>query len=119
MRIANETIWRTDQIKALILRVAQDELDPGQLKHARIQIKYRRNGAYKMGHCTYGTPRNPQVYMTLLFPRKGPVELPAYALIIAHELAHARGARHREMYKTKRYWWLEGWEERYSYALQF
>lgn len=119
MRILNETHWRTEQIKRLIFRVAQDELDPGQLRHAQITIKYRKNGWLKMGHCTYGTPRNPRVIMTLLLPRTGPVDLPAYALIIAHELAHARGGRHREMYKTNRYWWLEGWQERYGYASGF
>lgn len=119
MKIVNGTIWRTDQIKQLIIRVAEDELEPGQLKHARIDIKYQRSGTSKLGHCTYGTPRNPRVVMTLLFPRTGVVDLAAYALIIAHELAHAKGGMHREMYKTNRYWWLEGWQARYSYALQF
>lgn len=57
--------------------------------------------------------------MTLLLPRTGSIDLPAYALIIAHELAHAKGYKHREMYRTNRYWWQAGWEDRYSYATQF
>lgn len=119
MRITNETHWSTTQIATLIRRVAQDELDTGQLKNARVKIKYKREGAYVMGRCHLGTPRRPDVRMTLMLPRVGPIDLPSYALIIAHELAHAKGSRHREMNKSNRYHWLAGWQERYAYAKDF
>ena len=119
MRIINSTHWRTDQIAALIRRVAQDELDAGQLKHARVYVKYRRQNEYISGNCTYGTMRHPRVYMTLFLPRTGSVPLPHMAHTIAHELAHAKGLKHRDMNKTNRYGWVKGWEERYAYANEF
>lgn len=119
MKITNVTHWQTVSLKRLILRVAQDELDNGQLKHATITIKYRRSGSGKMGECcTIGTPRNPWVVMTLMLPRIGPIDVRSYALIIAHEFAHARGMQHRDM-KSNRYGWSAGWEERYAYALDY
>lgn len=118
MRIVNKTHWRTDQITKLVYRVAQDELDPGQLKRARIQIKYRRQEKYISGWCTYGTGRNPRVYMALFLPRKGAIDLPGLAHTIAHELAHSKGLKHRDMQNT-RYGWIEGWRERYAYANNF
>jgi len=125
VRIANKTHWRTDQIAALIRRVARDELDPGQLKDARVTVRYARGK--RLGSCTYGTPRRPHVFMTLCFPRKGNecrlawagAPMPVlFAKVIAHELAHARGLRHRWM-NNNRYGWAEGWKERYAYAKDF
>lgn len=119
MRITNSTHWRTDQIAALIRRVAQDELDAGQLRKARIEVRYKRSGTRVMGRCTVGTGLNPRIRMTLMLPRVGPVSVPDYALIVAHELAHAKGLHHRQMNKSSRYYWVEGWKERYTYAENF
>src|SRR5579871_6858866 len=65
MRIENETNWRTEQVSKLIYRVAQDELDPGHLKQARVFIKYFRTNGRTAGTCTYGTAQRPRVWMTL------------------------------------------------------
>ena len=115
MKIVNETHWDTKSIAHLIRRVAQDELDPGQLKGARIKVEYKRRNGMTSGWCTYGTPSIPHVRMRLLLPRDGEIDLPKLAKTIAHELAHSRGLHHKDM-KTNRYGWFPGWEERYAYA---
>jgi len=65
MRIQNCTHWNSTDIKRLISRVAQDDLDPGQLKRLRVQINYRRsNGCY--GHGVVGrSGLNPTLRMWL------------------------------------------------------
>jgi hypothetical protein len=116
MKIVNNTKWDTRDIMKLVYRVAQDELNPGGLSNARITINYRRNGGIG-GWCYYGTIQHPNVRMRLNLPRTAldPVSL---ALVIAHELAHAKGVKHSEM-NPIRYKWAEGWRERYAYAKDF
>jgi hypothetical protein len=116
MKIVNNTKWETRDIMKLVYRVAQDELNPGGLKNARITINYRRNGGIG-GWCYYGTIQSPNVRMRLNLPRTR-LDSVSLALVIAHELAHAKGVKHSEMNAT-RYKWGEGWRERYAYALEF
>jgi hypothetical protein len=97
-------------------RVAQDELNPGGLNNARITINYRRNGGIG-GWCYYGTIQHPNVRMRLNLPRTG-LDSVSLALVIAHELGHAKGLKHGEMNET-RYKWGAGWRERYAYAKDF
>ena len=116
MKITNHTKYDTRDIMKLVNRVAKDELNPGGLKNARISIKYRRNGGIG-GWCYYGTIAQPNVRMRLQLPRTN-LDVVSLALVIAHELAHARGAKHREMNK-RRYKWGEGWRDLYAYAKDF
>jgi hypothetical protein len=116
MRIINKTKYETRDIMKLVFRVAKDELNPGGLKNGRITINYRRNGGIG-GWCYYGTIQRPNVSMRLNLPRTG-LDVRALALVIAHELAHAKGVRHSEMNET-RYKWGTGWQERYAYAEGF
>lgn len=117
MKIVNHTHWDTRDIMRLVYRVAQDELNPGQLKgRGRITIKYRRGDGIG-GWCYYGTIQNPDVRVRLNVQRDhvDPVTL---ALVIAHELGHAKGLKHRDMNET-RYKWGVGWRERYAYAKDY
>lgn len=116
MKIVNKTKWDTRDIMRLVYRVAQDELNPGGLKNGRITIKYRRNGGIG-GWCYYGTIQNPNVRMRLMLPRTG-LDSVSLALVIAHELGHAKGLKHGEMNKV-RYGWADGWRERYAFAKDF
>jgi len=119
VRITNRTHWSTKDIGTLIRRVAQDELNTGQLKTARITIKYQRGDRGALGWCFYGTMRNPCVVMRLMLPRPGsPLDLVLLAQVIAHELGHAKGIRHRDM-KNTRYGYIDGWRERYAWATAF
>ena len=119
MRIINETSYRTDQLRALIVRVAQDELSAHQKKILRVKVVYARAGQRKLGHAFYGTVYSQVLSMTLYLDRDCAHEhLRKLALIIAHEMAHCRGMRHREM-RGNRYHWVDGWAERYAYAQSF
>jgi hypothetical protein len=117
MKITNPTHWNTRDIARLIYRVAEDELDQGQLKRARVRIRYMcgRN----LGYCTYGSLLHPCVIMTLRMPRPGnPVDTVQLAKVIAHELGHAKGLRHSDM-RNPRYGWVDGWRDYHAYAADF
>ena len=116
MKIVNHTKYETRDIIKLVNRVAQDELNPGGLKNARITIKYRRNGGIG-GWCYYGTINQPNVRMRLQLPRTN-LDVVSLAMVIAHELAHARGVKHRDM-NERRYKWGEGWRDLYAYAKEY
>jgi hypothetical protein len=103
----------------MIYRVAQDELDAGQLRHAKVTIVYARSNSRCLGRCTYGTELHPRVNMTLVLPRPGAaIDLVELAKVVAHELGHAKGLHHRDMHNT-RYGREEGWRERYAWAADF
>jgi hypothetical protein len=115
MKITNTTHWQTKDIARLIHRVAKDELDAGQLKHAYVKI---RTGRYS-GCCSYGTPLQPRVRMTLRLPHVGQVDPIGFAFIIAHELGHAKGLRHVPDMRNPRYSRIGDWRERYAYAVDY
>lgn len=119
MKLINNTGWRTDQLRALISRVAEDELSSQQRKILRVTINYQRRYTGRMGSACLGTPFHQQLTITLLLPRTSEsFDRVAYALIIAHEMAHCRGWRHRQM-TGNRYDWKPGWQERYAYAYDY
>lgn len=119
MKILNETAWRTDQLRALIQRVAEDELSSQQRKILRVTINYKRRYTNMMGSACIGTPFHQQLSMTLLLPRTSAnFDRVAYALTIAHEMAHCRGWQHRQM-TGNRYDWKPGWQERYAYVADY
>jgi predicted SprT family Zn-dependent metalloprotease len=117
VKIDNQTHWSTKDIEKLIRRVAEDELQPGQLKHGVVKVRYSRKNGYT-GLCYIGTMRRPRVRMQLNIPRKA-VDPVAFAAVIAHELAHAKGYQHGIDMHNNRYGWREGWKQRYSYAQDF
>ncbi len=116
MRITNHTNWNTRDIARLIHRCA--ELENVSLKYARVTIKNRRNGGWKLGHCQYGTLLNPPVRMLLLIPKEPALDSIQLAHVICHELAHAKGLRHTEM-RNVRYGWADGWKEYYGWATEY
>jgi hypothetical protein len=119
VKIKNPTHWKTQDIAGLIYRVAQDELDKGALKFARVRIVYGRKNSGALGWCTYGTGLRPNVNMWLVLPKPGErLDIVKVAKVIAHELGHAKGLRHRDMRNT-RYGWVEGWRERYAWAVDY
>lgn len=112
MRIVNKTMWRTDQLRAIVGRVAQDELDPERRRYLEVFVEYRRANACVIGRAPRGGYR-----MKITIERKN-VDRALLAHIIAHEMAHIRGLRHSEMRGSVRYDYKEGWREYYAWADQ-
>jgi hypothetical protein len=117
MRLVNDTHWHTDQLRALINRVADDELSPRQRKILRVHVVYGRCHQWKLGHAFIGTLYSQVLSMKLFLPREQTnMDRSKLAHVIAHEMAHCSGLRHPDM-KSNRYAWVDGWRERYAYAL--
>lgn len=120
MRIINKTHWRTDQLKALVRKVAEQEVDEDKRKQIRVHVEYRRNWRSPGGRGSYGlSGQNPRLAMWLYLDRKEPPDPVVLAHTVAHEFAHNHGLRHREMMRTRRYGYAEGWREHYPWAKDF
>src|SRR6185436_17871046 len=44
MKIINQTIWRTDQLKAILQTAAEIELEPAKRKRLIVTVSYTRGG---------------------------------------------------------------------------
>ena len=116
MKIINETHWTTRNLKTMISRVCQEELlDAQYIKRLQVHVKYGKrkfNGYddYPSGRAPYNAS-----HITLFLP-KDKIYNPALALVIAHEMAHNHGVRHRNLNNVPRYDWVKGWEEQYAWA---
>lgn len=101
MKFSNRTHWRTDDLAAIVKRVAQDELEPAHRKRLTVYISYNRG---KDRHrYTSGWAAVPGNWIRLMVP-SGAVDAVDFACTAAHEMAHARGLHHREMRGSPRYY---------------
>lgn len=127
MKLSNETVWRTDQLRALIARVAEEELDPEIRRRLLVEIRPGRrryiHGRAGLGgaHVRLWLPA--PVTRSLRESADGrPVRrllnAARLAFVVAHELAHCRGMDHRKMRGNPRYSWVEGWEAFYGWAAE-
>lgn len=112
MKLKNDTHWRSDQLRALIQCVALAEVDPAHRKALRVHVVYKRKGQRLCGLATVGGR-----WVKLYIEREAP-DLVQFAHACAHELAHNRGKRHRDMGTSPRYAWdTDGkWRELYGWA---
>ena len=118
MKIINKTNLQTEHFNRIIREVAKREMV--DLKDAKFTIIYRRishNGAYIGGYAYYGMP--PRV--TLKIPKDIPVDKVELAYVIAHELCHSQGLRHKQMKNavySRRYANKRGldWKQYYQWA---
>ena len=118
MKLINKTNLRTDHLRAFVNRVAKEEMV--ELKHATFTVIYRRissRGAYIGGFAYYGLP--PRV--TIKIPKDIPIDKVELAYVMAHEMAHAQGLRHKQMRNSRysrRYSIRNGedWKKHYLWA---
>lgn len=118
MKLINKTNLRTDHLRAFVNRVAKEEMV--DLKHAMFTVIYRRissRGAYIGGFAYYGLP--PRV--TIKIPKDIPVDKVELGYVVAHEMAHAQGLRHKQMRNSRysrRYSIKHGedWRQHYLWA---
>jgi hypothetical protein len=110
VRIDNHTHWRTDHLRAFAVRVAQEELDPGKRRRFVLTVTYGHRGPGVSGSASYNS-----VQATICVG-SDEVDKANLAHTIAHEMAHTRGMRHPAMRGSRRYSYVEGWQNFYSWA---
>mgnify|MGYP001617400304 CR=1 FL=1 len=112
MKIKNVTHWRSDHLRAIVARVAQDEVEPRKRAGFTVRVKYNRGGSSRAscsGHAAYYGSS-----ITVMVP-SGAVDRADLAMVMAHEFAHARGMRHNVM-GGSRYNRVGDWRVRYGGA---
>jgi hypothetical protein len=116
MRIQNKTEYLTTDLAAIIRRVAHAEFDQKHLRRVRVVAQYRRSNGRTLGRGIIGSGSYPSGWIQLLLDRD-PAKLDKVTLAhtIAHEFAHNKGLRHRDLHNT-RYGYTEGWRELYAWA---
>jgi hypothetical protein len=117
MKIKNETRWRTDQLRRIIIRIAREELSPEKRKALVIRIAYR--GKRSPTGWTTGNAYVGGWYMTI-FLNAHIVNRPDFALTVAHEMAHIRGLHHKQMNGRRSYdHRVAGAYEMYAWANEY
>lgn len=118
MKLTNRTSYRTDQLKAILQRCAEMEVEAEDRKRLVVTVKYsRRPGRYsghaRLGgqHCTRGP-----LPVTLCLPKPGWTNGRKVAWLACHEFAHSRGTNHRNM--AAFYRWPNFDHERYAWAFE-
>jgi len=111
MKIENKTKWRTDQLRAIIQRLAVEELDVEKRKKLKVEIVYLRPNARTCGLATVDGH-----WMRLYLPREGEVDKIELAHTIAHEMGHLRGMQHHQMRLSPVYSRVGEWRELFAWA---
>jgi predicted SprT family Zn-dependent metalloprotease len=132
VKVINKTVWRTDHLKAILQRCAEQEFDDGaKRKRLRVTVEYTRRG--ESSGCAFlntniSTVRiaNPKgrVHDWATGGKKAPInpadveamaELKAqFASVACHEFAHNRGMDHKAM--PNNYKWHGRWREYVAWA---
>ena len=117
MKIENQTHWSTAHLRALVMRVALEELDAAGRRRLVVRVQYRRRNSRVRGRGSYGHGAGVRAggRMWLFLEREDPIDRVLLAHTIAHECGHLRGLRHPAM-KGARYGYADGWQERYAWA---
>lgn len=116
MKIDNQTHWRTDQIRRLVQRVAEAELDPERRRGFLVEVTYNRQRG-RGGGCSGWAPYHGRMIRIML--PSDTVDTVDLAHCIAHEIGHSRGLHHRQM-NTRRYdRGVEGWRDYYAWASDY
>lgn len=108
MKIINKTHYLTKDLRAILSRVAQEELETPKRKRLRVEVRYTR------GHGCSGFAWIGGASCVVRISKHHP-EPDAFAKVAAHEYAHLRGMSHVNM--PPRYkWGSPTWRERYAWA---
>jgi hypothetical protein len=131
MRVINQTVWRTDHLRAILQRCARQEFDDGsRRKKLIVTVEYTRKGG--SSGCAWiggsratvriATPK--AVAAGLRFGSRLKVMFDgdymaflkcSFASVACHEFAHCRGMEHRGMPKHYK-WASESWKAYVAWA---
>lgn len=92
MTITNRTTYRTEDLRAILARVAADELADHREKRTALRVEV----VYGRGAGVSGVAWRRACRVRLRVPKDG-VSPCLFAWLAAHELAHVRGMSHRRM----------------------
>ncbi len=121
MQLINHTHWRSDHLRAIIDRVALEELSPQQCKTVVIHITYGSRRSGSSGHTYSGGSGLVKhdgkwvPYRVRLCVSSQEIDRVDFAGMAAHEFAHVRGMGHRDM-RTPRYRRIGNYRELYAWA---
>jgi len=118
LKIKNNTNWRTDHLRAIITRVIREEFLPAKRKHVFIKIEYGKGGRYanRDGMCGgYAWYNSTNMVIKVAQDQIDAVD---FAHTVAHESAHCRGLKHRDMKGKPDYMRCGNWRERYAWAAE-
>jgi hypothetical protein len=122
MKVRNETVYRTDHLKAILQKAAEQELEPDKRKQLIVTVSYTR-GAHSSG-CAYIKGRHatvriqhPQTRSRRWKAATTPELALHFASVAVHEFAHIRGMRHAGM--PNYYRWSGKWREYVAWAADF
>lgn len=88
MKVINNTCWQTKHLRAIVGKVAQEELDTPKRKQVKVTFVPARQQNYVTGRAIVGG-----YSCTIHIPTKKDPDKGQLAAVIAHELAHLRGAK--------------------------
>jgi len=113
MKVVNRTRWNTKHLRDILSRVAMVELNPVQRKRLIVTVTYNRQAnksTWCSGWCAYGMMR-PKVMVP-----SGAVDRADLAHVMAHELCHAKGWKHKDFSGVARWNRVGNWREIYAWA---
>lgn len=99
VRIVNRTAYRTPHLRAILERVARDELNPEEVSRVTVTVEHGRRPRGVPDTQAYGSSGHATLGGTRAALRIDPVcpDLVDFAHVAAHEMAHLRGMTHRDM----------------------
>lgn len=93
MRVHNKTIWRTEDLKPILNRLAQTEIySAAKRKHITVNIVYGRHSGDSCSGCAYYHGSNMTVRV-----QKDALSKYDFVFVAAHEMAHLEGLHHIKM----------------------
>ena len=114
MKLTNHTSYSTRDLRKIITRVAQHELNPDKAKLIRFEIVYSKKG-HHTGCAFVGGTRG-----TLRVPKPPhPLDKLKFAMVAAHEMAHLRGLNHGAVMQCARYSWKHDYRSFYAWVSEY
>src|SRR5271157_2588826 len=98
--LSNKTHWNTEQVKSLIYKIGEDEgFTKSQISSLKYEVAYHGAGDFGCnGRAVLGTSQKFHgLWMRLILPKNGEIDMVDFAMTVAHEFAHIKGIDHVEM----------------------